>query len=105
MAVSWVGTTVLLYVDDEGPGIPPDYRDRVFDRFWRGTSRGASGSGLGLAIAAWIVDRHEGSIRVTDAEAAGARFEVRKSRRCSPCRWSMLRRMERSWNVWSPCST
>ena len=32
---------------------------------------------LGLAIAAWIVDRHAGSIRVTDAEAGGARFEVR----------------------------
>ena len=46
VAVSRAGTSVLLYVDDQGPGIPPDHRDRVFDRFWRGTSRGASGSGL-----------------------------------------------------------
>ena len=77
VAVSLAGSTVLLHVDDEGPGIPPDHRDRVFDRFWRGTSRRGSGSGLGLAIAAWIVDRHDGSIRVTDAESGGARFEVR----------------------------
>ena len=77
VAVSRAGASVLLRVDDEGPGILPDHRDRVFDRFWRGTSRGGSGSGLGLAIAAWIVDRHDGSIRVTDAEAGGARFEVR----------------------------
>ena len=77
VAVSLAGTTVLLHVDDEGPGIPPDHRDRVFDRFWRGTSRSGSGSGLGLAIAAWIVDRHDGSIRVTDADRGGARFEVR----------------------------
>jgi signal transduction histidine kinase len=77
VAVSRDGTTVLLRVDDEGPGIPTDHRERVFDRFWRGTSRGGSGSGLGLAIAAWIADRHEGSILVTDAESGGARFEVR----------------------------
>ena len=71
------GTSVVLRVDDEGPGIPAEHRERVFDRFWRGTSGGGSGSGLGLAIAAWIVDRHKGSIRVTDAEAGGAGFEVR----------------------------
>ncbi len=77
VVVSRAGTTVLLHVDDEGPGIPPDHRDRVFDRFWRGTSRSGSGSGLGLAIAAWIVDRHDGTIRVTDADGGGTRFEVR----------------------------
>ncbi len=76
VTVSRAGTSVLLRVEDEGPGIPPEQRARVFDRFWRGTSRGGSGSGLGLAIAAWIVDRHAGSIRVTDTEAGGARFEV-----------------------------
>jgi signal transduction histidine kinase len=71
------GTNVVLRVDDEGPGIPTEHRARVFDRFWRGTSGGGSGSGLGLAIAAWIVDRHGGSIRVVDRDSAGARFEVR----------------------------
>jgi signal transduction histidine kinase len=76
VTVSRYGAVVRLRVDDEGPGIPPDQRERVFDRFWRGTTDGGSGSGLGLAIAAWIVDRHGGSIRVLDGDRRGARFEV-----------------------------
>jgi signal transduction histidine kinase len=77
VSVSRDDSAATLRVDDEGPGIPPAHRERVFDRFWRGTSDGGSGSGLGLAIAAWIVDRHGGSIRVDDRDPAGARFEVR----------------------------
>jgi signal transduction histidine kinase len=77
VSVSRDDNAATLRVDDEGPGIPPDHRERVFDRFWRGTSDMGSGSGLGLAIAAWIVDRHGGSIRVVDGDPAGARFEVR----------------------------
>jgi signal transduction histidine kinase len=76
VTVSRDGAVVTLRVDDEGPGIPPDQRERVFDRFWRGTTDGGSGSGLGLAIAAWIVDRHGGSMRVLDGDTRGARFEV-----------------------------
>ena len=76
VAVSRHDAVVRLRVDDEGPGIPPDQRERAFDRFWRGAADGGSGSGLGLAIAAWIVDRHGGSIRVHDGDTGGARFEV-----------------------------
>ena len=79
VVVTVTGTTsgVILRVDDDGPGIPPDQRARVFDRFYRtGSDRGA-GSGLGLAIAAWIVDRHDGSIEVVEGTTGGARFEVR----------------------------
>lgn len=76
VTISRYGAVVRLRVDDEGSGIPPDQRERVFDRFWRGTTDRVSGSGLGLAIAAWIVDRHGGSIRVLDGETRGARFEV-----------------------------
>lgn len=76
VAVSRDEGVVRLRVDDEGPGVPPDNRERVFDRFWRGTTDGGAGSGLGLAIAAWIVDRHGGSIRVLDGDTRGARFEV-----------------------------
>jgi signal transduction histidine kinase len=76
VTVSRDGAVARLRVDDEGPGIPPDQRERVFDRFWRGTADRGSGSGLGLAIAAWIVDRHGGSIRVLDGDTRGARFEV-----------------------------
>ncbi len=58
---------VVLDVIDEGPGIDPRDRERVFDRFHRGGSSGADGgTGLGLAIARWVVDLHGGSIQVAE---------------------------------------
>jgi signal transduction histidine kinase len=65
-----------LAVDDDGPGIPPAERARVFERFWRGAGAAPGGSGLGLAIAGWIVDRHGGRIEVADSTLGGARFCV-----------------------------
>ena len=65
-----------LTVDDQGPGIRPEDRARVFDRFWRAPGASAGGTGLGLAIAHWIVERHGGTIQVADAPGGGARFEV-----------------------------
>lgn len=53
-------------VCDDGPGIPPDERPRMFDRFWRSSQGGASGSGLGLAIVAAAVRQHNARIRVED---------------------------------------
>lgn len=73
------GDTVELVVDDDGPGIPPEHRDRVFERFATlddARTAGTSGAGLGLAIAAAIVSAHDGTIRVGDAPGGGARFEV-----------------------------
>ncbi|NEQ18304.1 MAG: histidine kinase, partial [Moorea sp. SIO3E2] len=57
----------VLLVDDDGPGIPPDERERVFERFARldaSRSRTTGGSGLGLALVAEIVADHGGSVRV-----------------------------------------
>ena len=74
---------VSIRISDDGQGIPPEIRDRVFDRFVRGDpSRarqdGAKGgsSGLGLAIAAGLVDLMHGSISMSSAEA-GTTFELR----------------------------
>ncbi len=76
-AVTGGGT--VIEVVDEGPGIPPDEADRVFERFYR-TDRARSahdgGSGLGLAIARWIVDAHHGTIRATQAEPRGCRMVI-----------------------------
>ncbi len=59
---------VQLDVIDEGPGIDPRDRVRVFDRFHRGgTSAHDGGTGLGLAIASWVVDLHQGTIRVAES--------------------------------------
>ena len=57
---------MILEVADQGPGIAPEERDRVFERFTTGDSSGASGTGLGLAIARWVTDLHSGSIEVVD---------------------------------------
>ncbi|MCX2969563.1 MULTISPECIES: sensor histidine kinase [Streptomyces] len=67
-----------LEVQDEGPGIPAQDRDRVFERFGRAAgSEGKQdgGTGLGLAIARWAVDLHGGRIRVAES-ARGCRMVV-----------------------------
>ncbi|MGF6885770.1 two-component system OmpR family sensor kinase [Nocardia sp. GAS34] len=69
-----------ITVDDDGPGIPPDERQRVFDRFVRleaDRARSSGGSGLGLAIVAEIVAAHGGSVTVGESRWGGARFVVR----------------------------
>jgi signal transduction histidine kinase len=67
-------TGLRLEVSDQGPGIAPAERERVFQRFTRGaTSEG--GTGLGLAIARWAVELHSGTIEVMDAQA-GCRIAV-----------------------------
>jgi len=63
-----------FYVADDGPGIPPDERDRAFERGY--TSRDDS-VGLGLAIVRRIADGHGWDVDVTESEAGGARFEIR----------------------------
>lgn len=69
-----------LEVDDEGPGVPPESRATIFDRFVRGrgaSARGDSeGTGLGLALVAQHVTAHGGRVSVTDRPGGGARFRV-----------------------------
>jgi signal transduction histidine kinase len=74
------GGTVELTVDDDGPGIPEDQRERIFERFVRldeARARDAGGSGLGLAIVKEIVSAYGGTVAVTRSELGGARFTVR----------------------------
>ena len=75
--------SIVLSVEDYGPGIPADVRDRVFEKFFRAmrdgdvSDRRTAGSGLGLAIARGIVEAHGGRIWVEDAEGhAGAKFVI-----------------------------
>jgi two-component system sensor histidine kinase CiaH len=67
----------VLTVDDEGPGVAVEHRAQVFDRFWRAPGAPPGGTGLGLAIAAWIVERHRGTIAIADRPGGGSRFTVR----------------------------
>jgi two-component system sensor histidine kinase MprB len=65
-------------VRDHGPGIPPDERARVFDRFWRGAgTRARPGSGLGLAIVAQVATAAGGSAEAHDAPRGGAELVLR----------------------------
>jgi signal transduction histidine kinase len=71
--------TVTFAVEDDGPGVPPDQRQRVFERFVRlddARARDGGGSGLGLAIVAEVVAAHGGTVALTDAGLGGARVEV-----------------------------
>jgi signal transduction histidine kinase len=70
---------VLLTVADDGPGIPPEDRERVFDRFTRldnSRARDDGGAGLGLAIVRELLRLHDGAIVLGDAEP-GLRVDVR----------------------------
>jgi len=64
-------------VADSGPGIPPEEREHIFERFHRGRAAGSeSGFGLGLAIGRELAERMGGRTRVEDGSRGGARFLV-----------------------------
>jgi len=71
--------SVSLTVDDDGRGVAPSERERVFERFVRleeGRDRDSGGTGLGLAIVAEIAAAHEAGVAVAESAMGGARFEV-----------------------------
>jgi signal transduction histidine kinase len=61
-------------VADRGPGIPPEHRRSMFERFWRGNPAGSQGAGLGLAIVAEIMKAHQGTITCDDNPGGGMIF-------------------------------
>jgi signal transduction histidine kinase len=65
--------TVVVDVEDNGPGVPPEAADKIFDPFF--TTK-PQGSGLGLAIVRKIVDAHDGRIDLSSAPGKGTRFRV-----------------------------
>ena len=81
VAAIHVGERILIRVDDEGPGVPDDLREAIFNRFHSVRPESESfgrHSGLGLAIARAIVEGHDGEIDVADRDDApsGARFTI-----------------------------
>ncbi len=67
------GRLCEIVVDDDGDGVPPEERERIFARFYRRTNDGM-GTGLGLAIVRWIANAHDGNVTVDATPSGGARF-------------------------------
>lgn len=67
---------IRLNVDDDGPGIPPEERERVFQRFTRGSKARSPGSGLGLALVAQQAALHGGTAVIGDSPSGGTRVTV-----------------------------
>jgi PAS domain S-box-containing protein len=65
---------VCVTVEDQGPGVPAAFRDRIFRRFERADEKQGAGTGLGLAISREIIQRHDGRIWFEDREGGGTRF-------------------------------
>ena len=80
LAVSDTGTHTIFTVDDDGSGIAPADRDRVFDRFVRlddARAREGGGAGLGLSIVRAVVEAHGGEVSFVESPRGGARVEMR----------------------------
>ena len=77
VSAATVGTTVRVGVRDEGPGVPPEFRDRIFGKFSQADAsdtRKRGGTGLGLAIAKELMERMDGSISFASGPGAGSTF-------------------------------
>lgn len=79
LALARIDGQAEIRVDDRGPGVPADQRERIFEKFYRlpGASERSGGVGLGLALVRSIAERHGGSVRCEAREGGGARFVLR----------------------------
>jgi signal transduction histidine kinase len=68
----------VVTVEDQGPGVPADLRERIFEPFYRlpGASEREGGVGLGLSLVKTIAERHGGGVRCEARKGGGARFVV-----------------------------
>jgi two-component system sensor histidine kinase KdpD len=69
-------TKLVVFIQDEGPGIPSGDEERIFEKFVRGKTNGVRGAGLGLAICRAIIQRHEGKIYAFNRQGGGATISI-----------------------------
>ncbi len=72
------GTQIAVVIEDQGIGIPEADRERVFERYYRGSiTSGSAARGNGLSLVRMIVDLHKGTVSVESREGEGSRFTIR----------------------------
>jgi two-component system sensor histidine kinase QseC len=76
VSIEDAGEAWLLRVEDSGPGIPADERERALERFHRGLGHDATGSGLGLSIVQRVIERHDGTLQLGESALGGLRADV-----------------------------
>lgn len=76
VGLAYAGGELTIDVADTGPGIPPEYRERIFEPFNRGGPGGRKGAGLGLSIVRRLVQQMGGRITLDSAPGQGSRFRV-----------------------------
>jgi signal transduction histidine kinase len=82
-----IAEDAIIEVEDSGPGIAPEHRTRIFERFYRVEklhARAAGGAGLGLSIAQWAVSAHGGTIEVQCESGSGSIFRICLPKHASP---------------------
>ena len=80
VTIERAGSRTAIHVDDDGPGVPPEQRDRLFEPFTRienSRNRDTGGVGLGLAIVKSVAEWHGGEARISDSPLGGARVSIR----------------------------
>ena len=70
------GTTITIDIEDNGPGIPDDMKDKIMQPFFT-TKKGTAGTGLGLSITNDIIKAHGGNMTAANLEESGARFTIK----------------------------
>jgi NtrC-family two-component system sensor histidine kinase KinB len=81
-------TPTEIIVDDSGPGVPAELRERIFERFFRADTT-TSGVGIGLYIARQVIEAHGGTLRCDDSPLGGARFTVTLDQTKTPVNTSL----------------
>jgi two-component system sensor histidine kinase KdpD len=71
-----IGNSMVINVDDRGPGLPPGGDLRIFEKFFRADTSSVSGAGLGLAICRGVVEAHGGTISAENRVGGGASFTI-----------------------------
>ena len=76
VSLSRDGSDAVLAVSDDGPGVPEEQQEKIFERFYRVNKGAGTGSGLGLAMVRWVADMHDASIKVENARPGGLVIRV-----------------------------